>query len=74
MKLAYYIIAVLIFTGCASMNCGEPYGDAVWKSGHHAYFSMWGYKHPDGSDRAFSVKEEWNGCSIEMKDEDFERE
>lgn len=60
------LFAVLLISGCASMKC-EPYGDTIWKSGHHAYFSAWGYKNPTYHDWEMSQIEDWNGRLVEYK-------
>jgi uncharacterized protein YceK len=58
------IIMVAFLSGCASMKC-EPYGDTVWASGSHAYFSVWGYRDVGAVDAVKSKQEGWRGCPIQ---------
>ena len=60
------LIALCLYQGCASMKC-EPYGKTIWKSGDHAYFSIWGHKNPTFNDWMKSQTERWNGCEVKLK-------
>jgi hypothetical protein len=60
---------LIALQGCTmkAMNCNDVMGrETIWKSGNHAWFSVYGYKSLDGQDIKNSDKEGWNGCETNL--------
>ena len=69
-KLLLLLVAVLIFSGCASVSTSNFNGhDTNWASLSHMKFSLWGFKKPTEEAMKKSDEEGWWGVEVPYSSE-----